>query len=67
MSFFKGKYLRVTTPITTNGTLPLIINGQQQYEETHLPVTAMKELEKKNKHLERTGSGHLVAKIEVVG
>lgn len=67
MSFFKGKYLRVTTPVTTNGTTPLLINGVQQTEETHLPITALKELEKKNRHLERTGSAHLKMKIEVVG
>lgn len=67
MSFFKGKYLRVTTPITTNGTTPLLINGVQQTEETHLPITAMKDLEKHNNHLKKTGSAHLVAKIEVVG
>lgn len=67
MSNFKGKYLRVTTPVTTNGTTPLLINGVQQTEETHLPVTAKKDLEKHNAHLVRTGSAHLVAKIEVVG
>lgn len=64
---FKGPYLRVTTPITTNGTTPLIVNGQQQFEETHLPITAKKELDKHNAHLKRTGSEHLMAKIEVVG
>lgn len=67
MSYFKGKYLRVTTPVTTNGILPLIVNGVPQYEETHLPLTAQKELEKKNQHLIRTNNAHLVAKIEVVG
>lgn len=61
-----GSYLRVTTPVTTNGTTPLLVNGVQQTEETFLPLTAKKDLEKKNKHLERTGSGHLVMKIEVV-
>lgn len=65
--YFKGKYLRVTTPVTTNGILPLIINGVPQYEETFLPLTAKKDLEKRNKHLERTGTPHLVAKIEEVG
>jgi hypothetical protein len=64
---FKGPYLRVTTPVTTNGTTPLLINGVQQTEETFLPLTAKKELDKKNKHLERTGSSHLVMKIEIVG
>lgn len=62
-----GAYLRVTTPLTTNGTTPLLINGVQQVEETFLPLTAKKELEKKNRHLERTGSPHLVMKIEIVG
>lgn len=62
-----GSYLRVTTPVTTNGTTPLLINGVQQVEETLLPLTAKKELEKKNRHLERTGSAHLVMKIEIVG
>lgn len=62
-----GAYLRVTTPVTTNGTTPLLINGIQQTEETFLPLTAKKDLEKKNRHLERTGSGHLVMKIEIVG
>lgn len=67
MSYFKGKYLRVTTPVTTNGILPLIIDGKAQVEETFLPLTAKKDLEKKNRHLEKTGTPHLVAKIEVVG
>jgi hypothetical protein len=62
-----GSYLRVITPVTTNGTTPLLINGVQQTEETFLPLSAKKELEKKNRHLERTGSPHLVMKIEVVG
>ena len=62
-----GAYLRVITPVTTNGTTPLLINGVQQTEETFLPLTAKKELEKKNRHLERTGSGHLKMILEVVG
>lgn len=66
MSFFKGKYIRVTTPLTTNGVLPLIVDGQQQTEETHLPITAMKELEKKNVRLEKAGNAHLKMKLEVV-
>lgn len=61
-----GSYLRVTTPVTTNGIIQSIINGVPQYEETLLPLTAKKELEKKNRHLERTGSPHLIMKIEVV-
>lgn len=68
MSYFKGRYLRVTTPVTTNGTtIMLDSTGKAVTEETHLPITALKELEKKNRHLERTGSGHLKMKIEVVG
>ena len=63
----KGQYLRVTTPVTTNGTTPMIKDGRQITEETFLPLTAKKELEKKNRHLERTGSGHLMMKIEIVG
>lgn len=62
-----GAYLRVTTPVTTNGTTPYLVNGVQQTEETFLPLSAKKELEKHNKHLEKTGSAHLVAKIEIVG
>lgn len=61
-----GSYLRVTTPLTTNGTTPLLVNGVQQTEETFLPLTAKKGLEKKNRHLERTGSSHLLMKIEIV-
>ena len=63
----KGQYLRVTCPVTTNGTTPLLIDGRQQTEVTFLPLTAKKELEKKNRHLERTGSAHLIMKIEIVG
>lgn len=62
-----GSYLRVTTPVTTNGTTPMLVNGVQQTEETFLPLSAKKELEKKNRHLERTGSAHLKMTIEVVG
>ncbi len=63
-----GAYIRVTTPLTTNGT-NLLLNeqGVLQTEETFLPLTAKTELEKKNRHLERTGSGHLKMKIEIVG
>lgn len=68
MAYFKGKYLRVTTPVTTNGIIQKIgPDGQAEFEETFLPLSAKKDLEKKNKHLERTGTPHLQAKIEVVG
>jgi hypothetical protein len=66
-SNFKGPYLRVTTPKTTNGIMPLIENGVPQYEETFLPLTAKKHLERKNVRLEKAGAKHLVAKIEIVG
>jgi hypothetical protein len=66
-SNFKGPYLRVTTPKTTNGIMPLIENGMPQYEEHFLPLTAKKHLERKNARLEKAGAKHLVAKIEIVG
>lgn len=62
-----GACLRVTTPVTTNGVLPLLVNGQQQTEETFLPITAKRQLERKNARLLKNGFGHLVAKIEIVG
>ena len=68
MVHFKGKYLRVTTPVTTNGLIQkLDERGQALTEETFLPLTAQKDLEKNNRHLERTGAPHLKAKVEVVG
>lgn len=68
MSYFKGKYLRVTVPVTTNGTtLKINEKGVAETEEVFLPLSAQKELEKKNRHLERTGSQHLKMKIETVG
>lgn len=65
--YFTGPYLRVTTPKTTNGIIPLIINGKPQYQESFLPLTAKKSLEAKNKRLTRNGFMHLAAEIEVVG
>lgn len=62
-----GAYLRVTTPVTTNGNLPLLENGKQKTEETFLPLSAKKHLERKNARLAKNGFGHLVAKIEIVG
>jgi hypothetical protein len=64
--FFKGQHLRVTTPKTTNGQIPLIENGQPQYNVTFAPLTARKNLERKNARLIRTGFKHLAAKIDVV-
>lgn len=52
MSNFKGDYLRVLTPITTNGTVPAIgLDGRPMYKESHLDLRAQKHLEKKNKRL----------------
>lgn len=63
----KEPYLRVSTPVTTNGNLPLIENGRQKFEETFLPLTARKALERKNTRLQKNGFQHLIAKIETVG
>jgi hypothetical protein len=52
MSFFKGNYLRVLTPRTVDGVNLKYTtrNGQMVpvYKETHLPLSARKELEKEN-------------------
>lgn len=65
--YFTGPYLRVTTPRTTNGLIPKLNNGQQQFKETFLPLSARKQLERKNARLVKRGFKHLVATIEVVG
>ena len=64
--FFKGRHLRVTTPKTTNGQIPLIVNGIPQTVVTFAPLSAKKSLERKNARLTRTGFKHLVAIIEEV-
>jgi hypothetical protein len=58
----KGSYLRVLTPITTNGTNIKLEKGVAQYKETFLPLTAKKELEAQNRSLPE----HLRKEIEVV-
>lgn len=63
----KEPYLRVITPVTTNGIIPLTVNGKNQYEETFLPLSSRKHLERKNARLTKSGMPHLVAKIETVG
>lgn len=61
--FFTGNYLRVSSPVTTNGTNPKIgEDGRVEYKETLLPLTARKALESQNKKLPE----HLRKKIEVV-
>ena len=60
---FKGSYLRVSSPITSNGTnIKLDETGRAMYRETFLPLSARKELENQNKKLPE----HLRKKIEVV-
>lgn len=65
--YFTGPYLRVTTPKTTNGIIPKMNNGQQEVNETFLPLSARKQLESKNRRLLKNGFQHLIAEIEVVG
>lgn len=65
--YFTGPYLRVTTPRTTNGIIPKLQNGQQLVKETFLPLSARKQLEKKNDRLIKRGFKHLTSTIEVVG
>lgn len=65
--YFTGPYLRVITPLTTNGIIPLMVNGVQQTREDFLPLTARKQLESKNRRLEKNGYGYLKAEIEEVG
>lgn len=62
-----GSYLRVTTPLTTNGLMPLMVNGVQQTEETLLPLSAKRHLERKNTRLVKNGFPNMVAKLEIVG
>lgn len=65
--YFTGPYLRVTTPKTTNGLIPLMKNGAQVVREDFLPLSAKKQLEQKNRRLEKNGHRHLLMEIEVVG
>lgn len=58
----KGSYLRVLSPLTTDGISPVVLNDRIQYREDHLPLTAKKMLDAKNEKLP-TG---LKKKIEVV-
>lgn len=64
--YFTGSYLRVTTPVTTNGVIPKLQDGRQVTKETFLPLTAKKKLEAKNRRLSKRGFQHLVSTIEVV-
>lgn len=62
MSLFKGSYLRVLTPKTSDGNVPLTKNNQVQYKETQLPLSARKALEREN----AKRPNHLKHQIEVV-
>jgi hypothetical protein len=57
MSNFKGQYLRILTPQTTDGiNLKYDQDNEVVLKETHLPMTARKSIEKRNairpKHLQ---------------
>lgn len=49
--YFKSSYLRVVTPVTEDGNRPRIINGQQVFKETALPLSAKKQLMEQNRNL----------------
>jgi hypothetical protein len=49
--YFKSSYLRVVTPVTEDGNRPKIINGQQVFKETALPLSAKKMLVEQNRNL----------------
>jgi hypothetical protein len=49
--YFKDSYLRVVTPVTEDGNRPRIVNGQQVFKETALPLSAKKHLMAQNREL----------------
>jgi hypothetical protein len=59
---FKGNYLRVSTPRTTDGVTPLMQNDRLVYKEDFLPLSAEEHLRKQNEKLPEI----LKKKIEVV-
>ena len=59
---FQGKYLRVLSPRTVDGTTPLLVNGMLQYKEEFLPISAKPFLERQNKDLPEI----LRKKIEII-
>lgn len=63
MHFQQGPYLRIKSPITTDGANILIVGDRVQYKETHLPMSAKKYMEAQNAKL----PGNLKKIIEVVG
>lgn len=60
--FFKGNYLRVLTPKTTDGVNLVLDNDTRVYKEDFLPLSARRDLELQNKYLPDV----LKKKIEVV-
>lgn len=63
MQFQSGPYLRVKSPITTDGINIKLSGDRVQYKITELPLTAKRELEKQNAKL----PDNLKKIIEVVG
>src|SRR5688572_27401411 len=63
MSDFKGKFLRVLTPRTTNGINLKMVDREIQYKEQHLPITALKPMQAQNARLPE----HLRHILEIVG
>lgn len=64
MQFFTQGYLRVTSPMTIDGTHPKYDEqGRIMYKETELPLTAKKHIDRQNSRL----PDHLKKKIEVIG
>lgn len=51
MSNFKGAYLRVQTPVTTDGNVLKYVNGAPVYKESHLSIKAKRIMESRNKRL----------------
>lgn len=63
MSNFKGEYLRILTPRTTDGVNLKYINGQPVFKESHAPLSALKSFQRENVGLK----DHLKHIIEHVG
>lgn len=62
MEVLGSTFLRVKTPVTTDGTNTKIVDGRAVYKETHLPISAKKHLLLENANL----PNHLHHIIEVV-
>lgn len=62
MEILGKSYLRVKTPVTTDGVNTKIENDRAVYKTTHLPISAKKFLDIENANL----PDHLKHKIEVI-